>query len=117
MRRDDDLLRRVLFKFEENDDWVFVLREYLNMPLDERRFQYHVMLAADAGLVAPVGKSTYRLTNVGHDYLDAIRDDGIWERTKRQVAETGGNATLDILKQLAIGALKKKISDHTGVDL
>lgn len=117
MKRDEDLLRRILFKFEDADDWVFVLREHLNMPADERRFQYHVKLAADAGLVASVGKSTYRLTNSGHDFLDAIRDEGIWEKTKRQVAETGGNATLDILKQLATGALKKKISEHTGIEL
>jgi len=117
MKRDDDFLRSVLFEFEEKKDWVFLLREHMSMSDEERRFQYHVLLAADAGLVAPVTESSYRLTNAGHDYLDAVRDEGIWETTKKHVAETGGNATLEIVKQLAVGALKKKISEHTGIEL
>ncbi|WP_085893338.1 DUF2513 domain-containing protein [Roseovarius litorisediminis] len=53
----------------------------------------------------------------GHDYLDAVRDPGIWSKTTTAVKETGGSAALEIVKALAVGFAKKKLKDHTGVDL
>ena len=64
-----------------------------------------------------VNDHVFRMTNQGHDYLDAIRDNGIWTKTKAAVAETGGSATLEIVKALALGFLKKKIETHTGIQL
>ncbi|MCR9157028.1 MAG: DUF2513 domain-containing protein [Rhodobacteraceae bacterium] len=59
----------------------------------------------------------FRITPLGHDYLDAVRDEGIWAQTKKAVADTGGNATIEIVKALATGYLKKKISQHTGIQI
>ncbi len=87
------------------------------MPLEKRRRQYHVELLCDAGLMCPVGRGTYRLTHQGHDFLDAMRDEGIWSRTKDAVAQSGGNATLEIVKTIATGFLKKQIRDRTGIDV
>ena len=72
---------------------------------------------SDEGLVAEVSDGTFRLTSAGHDYLGAIRSEGIWQETKSVVAETGGSATLEIMKQLAIGFLKKKLEEHTDIKL
>ena len=91
--------------------------ETLSHSPEEAKERYHLELAGDFGLVTAVGRGTFRLTAQGHDYLDAIRDEGIWQTTKNAVAETGGNATLEIVKTLAVGLLKKKISQHTGIDL
>jgi len=91
--------------------------ETLSHSPEEAKESYHLELAGDFGFVTAVGRGTFRLTAQGHDYLDAIRDEGIWEKTKVVVSETGGNATLEIMKALAIGFLKKKISQHTDIDL
>ena len=32
-----------------------------------------------------------------------LRDKGIWEKTKKAVTETGGNATLEMVKIIASG--------------
>ena len=57
-----------------------------------------------------------RLTWAGHDYLDAVRDPEIWKQT-RAGAEKVGGFTIDLLKELAKGLIKKKIEEHTGVKL
>jgi len=74
-------------------------------------------LETEFGTLGSAIPDDLRITFAGHDYLDAVRSESIWQETKNAVAETGGNATLEILKALAVGFLKKKISQQTGVDL
>ena len=89
----------------------------INAGPDERRERYHILLLIDAGLLTEVGKGTFRITNSGHDYLEAIRDEGIWSKTKAVVAETGGSTTLELVKKLAMGFLNAKIEHYTGMKL
>lgn len=117
MKRDDDLIRNLLLEFEEREDWLKAIPQTTSMSKEDRKIIGHIYLLCDAGLVTSVGRDTYRLTNQGHDFLEATRDEGLWQTTKDAVSETGGNATLEIVKTLAIGLLKKKISQHTGIDL
>jgi DNA-binding PadR family transcriptional regulator len=105
-----------LFEIEERGDPD--MESYgMNGDPDNTRRHYHFMLLEDAGLVRETGSGYYRLTAQGHDFLDAIRDEGIWARTKDAVQKTGGNVTLEILKTLATALLKKKVSQHTGIEL
>ena len=117
MKRDQDYLRELLFEFEAQPDWLIVAFNAMNASPEQRQRLYHVQLLGDAGLVTEVGRSTCRLTNSGHDYIEAIRDEGVWSKTKAAVAETGGSATLEIVKSLAMGFLKKKIEKHTGITM
>jgi CheY-like chemotaxis protein len=117
VKRDDDYLRQLLLEFEAQPDCLVLIVSHMSMSHEERKRQYHVQLLCDAGLMAPVKNATFRMTMQGHDYLDAIRQDGIWEKTKNAVAETGGSASLEIVKALAMGFLKKKIEQHTGMAL
>jgi hypothetical protein len=117
VKRDDDLLREILFSYKKKDDWLVAERNVMGMSAEQRKRLGHVYLLRDAGLIADVGRDTYRLTNAGHDYLEAVRDPGVWEKTKATVSETGGAATLEIVKALAVGFLKKKISQHTDIEL
>ncbi|MCC5989510.1 MAG: DUF2513 domain-containing protein [Pararhodobacter sp.] len=117
MKRDNDLIRELLHEFEAKKDFLVVLPNYMSMPKHLRQKQYHMYLLSDAGFITPVGRGTYRLTNAGHDFLDAMRDEGIWQSTKDAIAQTGGNATLEMVKQIAVGFLKKSIRDKTGIDL
>ena len=56
------------------------------------------------------------LTPAGHDFLDSVRDPETWAKTKKAAVGAGG-FTLDLLKDLAKGFLKKQIEDRTGVRL
>lgn len=80
---------------------------------------YHLTLMRDAGLVegneASIG--LFRLTNSGHDYLGAIRNEGVWSKTKDAVANEGGSVALELIKALAIGFGKKQLEDRTGLKL
>lgn len=53
----------------------------------------------------------YRLTTEGHDFLDSIRDETVWRRTKTKLAEVGGNAPLAIIKTAAQELMKRVIMD------
>lgn len=57
-----------------------------------------------------------RLTWEGCDFLDSIRDEQVWRKTKEGVKQAGG-FTFELLKSLAKGLLKRKIEDHTGIEL
>lgn len=116
MKRDNERLRTLLLYYEAEQGFKI---QCDSNPLfdEEEKDRYHMLLLADQGLVRQLDENSFRLTNAGHDFLEAIRDEGIWHRTKQVVAETGGNATLDIVKQVAVSFLKKKIKDHTGIDV
>lgn len=72
----------------------------------------------DDGLLALVPGSTIyvRVTAKGCDFLDAVRDTGIWNKTVSQVSQAGGNATLEIIKTVATAYAKKIIKDKTDLD-
>ena len=63
-----------------------------------------------------VQRSSMRMTSQGHDMLDAIRSDTIWNKAKDGAASVGG-VTLGILKDLALGYLKKEASERLGIAL
>lgn len=56
------------------------------------------------------------LTWAGHDFIDSVRDPETWAKTKKTAAGAGG-FTVDLLKDLAKGLIKKKIEEHTGIKL
>ena len=120
MKRDNDYLRSLLFKIESIDGYLISIPLTYGMSDEQQKEYYHVQLICDAGYLVKLRdtkNSCYRLTSQGHDFIDAIRDKGIWEKTKAAVAETGGHATIEILKTLAHGFLKKKVAEHTGIKL
>src|SRR5581483_6410499 len=111
MIRDMDLVRELLLQIERAgpagiDGWV-VVDGY-----DQPTIAYHTKLLKTAGLidayileadgVPPVAARINCLTWAGHDFLDAIKNDTVWNRTKRTIAEKGGGATVEIVKALAV---------------
>jgi len=103
MKRDMDLLRDILMRVEEqpvNQPWP--AQPLLGYSLEE--VVYHVKLAMDASLVdgriAPGDHHAMvlRLTNGGHEFLEAARSDTIWEKAKALALSTTGTLTLEALK-------------------
>lgn len=83
---------------------------------------YHLTLITEAGLLVDHGQMSdgsivfERLTVAGHDFVDSVRSPEVWAKTKKG-AEAAGGFTVDLLKDLAKGFVKKQIEDLTGVKL
>ena len=117
MKRDDDYLRELLMEVEASEETLYFVHRTMDGPDRQNKLWFHAQLLCDQGYLCQESDAAYRLTAQGCAFIDSIRDEGIWSQTKQAVAETGGNATLDIIVSLARGFLKKKIADHTGIDL
>ena len=113
MNRDLDYVREILLELEAEGDHAQKIM-LLDTSAKERN---HILIMTDAGLLIKQSKYGYRISWQGYEYLDAVRDEGIWNQTKNAVAETGGSVSLEIAKALATGFLKKKLSQHTGIEL
>lgn len=122
MRRDMDLVRRILLKAEESTEeqgragWL-KLDGY-----DQMTVARHVQLLKEAGLaeahvltgdgVAPQAALVFRLTWEGHDFLDAVRNDTVWAKTKQLLKEKGGSGSFEIIKAIAISYAKAQLGLH-----
>ena len=56
------------------------------------------------------------LTSAGNDYLGSISDQTIWNNTKQR-AEEAGVFSLDMVKAIAKGFIKKKILELTDIEI
>ena len=110
------MLRDILFEFEAQEDWRVKFPETFDMRKEERNTLGHIRLLCDAGLATEESSGAYRLTNSGHDYLEAIRADTVWEKTKAGAAQVGG-MTLGMMKDLAIACVKQEAAEKLGIDL
>lgn len=109
MKRDLDLVRRILLEVEDADDKVDI-NDLATPQHAMPEIAYHVQLMAHHGLIDArivyaddhdyIGWVT-ALTWDGCDYLDAIRNDGVWRKTKEAVKEAVGTTTLAVVKQVA----------------
>lgn len=129
MKRDMDLIRELLLKLEalpKSSTAVMTIEpheEEVSVPgYEPDQIAYHLDLIDEAGLidnanVRPMyGIGFRKLTWAGHDLLDSVRNPETWAKTKRGAAAAGG-FTVDILKDLAKGLIKKQIEEYTGVKL
>lgn len=117
MKRDFDLIRKILLYVEENQkDYVEIIEQmdgYGNLTL-----MYHCQLLLDAGLLSgSIGRVNTGeghfvckdLTWAGQDYLANIKNDTVWNKVKQTALEKGIDLTLDIIATLAAKYTKKII--------
>ena len=116
MKRDDDFFRDMLLGFESSKDNLFFVGGTLGMDAQEKKTEYHVRLACDAGFMLEMNHATYRLTSQGHDYLDAVRSDTVWKKTKDGAAKVGG-MTIGMMKDLAVAIVKQEAAEKLGIKL
>lgn len=117
MKRDDDLIRHLLFRYEADKDWLFLEPAAASGASEQEQTErYHMFLMMDEGLLSPVGRSTFRMTSKGHDFLDAIRDDTIWTKVKSGAAKTGAGS-LDFMFGLAKEYVKQSVQEKLGIQL
>ena len=116
MKRDDDFIRQLLLECEQSDDIHLVARLLLNPSNDELKRYHHIRLLCDADYFAAVSEHVYRMTNQGYNYLEAIKNETVWAKTKEEVTKLGG-ATLDMIKDIAVTLLKRELAEKFGISL
>lgn len=116
MVRDDDFIRDLLMEAEASND-PYILAPLVINPCDEDLKKHvHSTLLCDAGLFAEESEGVFRITNQGHDYLAAIRNDTVWKKTKAGALAVGG-VTLGMMKDIALAYVKQEIIEKTGLHL
>jgi len=129
MRRDMDLIRAIMLKLEQMPRKQGILEQLLpgegGMVFDgfsPGEVAYHLELILESGFLVTHGTMMSgeilfdRLSVAGHDFVDSVRSPEVWAKTKKG-AEAAGGFTVDLLKDLAKGFIRKQIEDMTGVKI
>ena len=120
MQRDMELIRKILFAIE--DKYVDIWLSSGEIPIDGydlKTIGYHCAVLHDAGLVEDykgqygdnelLGFGVGRLTWDGHEFLDKIRSDTVWNKTKDIIAKKGIPFVLDAVKGIATAVITDMI--------
>ncbi len=116
MKRDMDLIRKILLEIEaypEPNRWINLdIKGY-----SPKQVSYHVKLLAEARLIEAENVSSTTnfewkpicLTWEGHEFLEASRDEGVWEKAKSLILKKGGTLSFEVLKQALIEIMKGQV--------
>ncbi|EOI8060642.1 DUF2513 domain-containing protein, partial [Vibrio parahaemolyticus] len=121
MKRDMELIRKLLLTIEENP------RQLEVEGYDKNQVKYHALLLIEAGFldgnvsdtlantsVVPSFVSVNRLTWDGHEFLDNIRKEEVWNTIKTEFKDASISTVFSIGKQLTENYAKKKLSSLLG---
>lgn len=112
MQRDMDLVRKILFYIEDNytagQNWIReieldnysqeVIVEHLELIYEANLVQkLDIKNCVDGGFRYQVGN----LSNQGYDFLDKIREDTIWNKTKSIIKENGLPLVISVIKEVS----------------
>ena len=118
MKRDMELCRKILFAIEEQ--YVDTALHNLKIPeYTMEQVAYHCKIVKEAGLITNykalfasnhiVGFGVGSLTWEGHDFLDKIREDTIWNKTKGLIKNKALPMTLDVVKEIATAVISETL--------
>ena len=126
-----DLVRSLLLKMESSERARTGLKGLILPDQTEEVIRFHLELMKEGGLVdhhiqrlgGRDGVSFitsfdlgYRPSMKGYEFLESVRDEEVWREAKAGASKVGG-FTLDVLGKLAKGLIKKKIEEHTGLEV
>lgn len=111
MKRDFELIRKLLLFFEQKEE----TRPVGVLPIEgysDNQIMYHCMLLYDAGLLRcePIKSRTsdrvvkvvpFELTWDGHEFLDRIRSDDVWNNINKLAKSKGISLSYSLINQLA----------------
>ena len=116
MKRDMELIRKILYAIEEKVGNTAITDSDLNIDnysMDE--VGYHCAIMYEGGLISHFNGHYYdgqlnffsvgRLTWNGHELLDQIRNDTVWNKTKTAITSKGLPFAIDIIKEVASAVL------------
>jgi hypothetical protein len=122
MKRDMELVRKILLAVEESDD---AHRRGMRPKIDgyeDDMIQVHVGLLWRKGLINALDGSSrdgesYVITGLtweGYDFIEAARNETTWRKAMQVVKEKGGGVTLEIMKELLKKFLAEQVLGGSG---
>ena len=123
MQRNMDLIRKLLLGLESE---ASTQHEFNLEGVEELEKWYHVDLlleakfirgvevhwSADGRMVYPYLEGLVSLTWQGHDFLDAVRNDSVWQKAKEKAQAAGldfQSLTIEVVKSLCVSTAKHLI--------
>lgn len=124
MKRDMDLVRRIMLTTEKADspigDGVLI-----RCCEDMGKLAFHVELMRSHGLVhagverdgfgEPFSVEITGLTWDGYDYLDAIRSPKVWNQAKEAISKTVGDTSLSVVKDVCVSLAASLVKAQLGI--
>jgi len=113
MQRDMDLFREILLSIEEAPSGNY----WTAIPLGGHSIEDvvgHLRLIDDAGFVEARflttmdndGAIVIRMTNAGHDFLEASKQPTMWEQAKAQIKSGGLPMTISVIREVFESLIK-----------
>lgn len=107
-----ELIRKILFTIEDKYVDVGLTHNEIQIDgYDMKTVGYHCAILHDAGLISNYNSqyasnelyffSVGRLTWDGHELLDKIKSDTVWNKTKDTITKKGIPFVLDAVKEIA----------------
>ena len=121
MKRNIELIRRILLAIEDEPS---TQHEFNMKGVDNLELWYNVDLLVQANLIRGVdvrwaadgagpyvhSKGLVALTWDGHDFLDAIRNESVWQRANEKANASGldiQGLTFEVIKSLCVSTAKQ----------
>ena len=126
MKRDLDLCRAIL-EAVEADPTGYAPSPLIMDGHGNEDVGYNALMLVEAGFVTGRESSSFggtptavigRMTWKGHEFLDAVRNEDIWSKTKSIAGKAGVaslEAVLGIAKDVGADAIKRVIGQHLGL--
>lgn len=113
MKRDTELVRKILFAVEASEDVISDPSE-VGLDCSQAEFFYHVKIMAQAEFLdaydmsRPTHDAYYAtgLTWKGQELLAEIRSDTVWQKTKDIAGEKMGSISLAVIQEMAKGVVR-----------
>ena len=121
MKRDMDLARWILEEIEASPfDGGGAELDFTHVADDA--IQYHLLLLTEAGLIETIDVSSMdgvrfipmRLTWTGHEFLEAARNETLWQRAKSTVQSKTGGLAFDVLLAVLKDQAKRAVLGQEG---
>lgn len=110
MKRDMDLVRRILTETAESENPLSA-NVFVNNRHDYKSVGYHMEIMKEAGLIEAVIENADHipylycrvdnLTWEGQEFLANVRNESIWSKVKTTVAKKSGDASFSVMTTLA----------------
>lgn len=123
MKLNPDCIRDILFVVENNATYSNDVSEEtifkeLGSKYPREEILYHVRQCEHSGLFLQVvhyfgGFSIQDLSPYGHQFINDIRQDNNWSKTK-EIAKSVGSFSLDVLKDISSQVITNLISNQLG---
>src|ERR1700744_4948788 len=113
MKRDMEAVREILQRVEACDFKDALMQTY------DPATTHHIAIMKEAGLIEaaivkdhrgiPSQAAVFRLTWEGHEFLDAVREDDIWNKIKQKVIKPGASWTFGFIIEYAKAEIKQRL--------